>query len=263
METLIPRTENMFTNIKGITFENVREIAYKKGQLYSNLGRYIVETKYEPSLFFDEDTSLETGVYIYQSYDNPNVAYRIYKEFADYGFDGYGDDKLIQELVVRQHNVFLSKFPTGVVTLDGKIIGQEIPYFHSSVVLFECTIDSFKDKNPINVYKKILEILKELFDNGITYLDVHSRNFMLDLSSLDEKIDIIDFDSQYIKFDDNSLYSLEKLFSNYSRMINFLNTKFSIVDIVDSFIEVDNFDDAFVQLEEMNKRLCKKYNSGL
>lgn len=258
MEVKIPRTQNVFTNTKGITFDNVREIAYKKGELVNNLGKFIAETEHEPSLFFGEDISLESGVYIYQTYNNPNVAYRIYKEFADFGFNGYGDDVLIQKLVDRQKNIFLSKFPTGVVTLDGKIIGQEIPYYHSSILLLECTIDNFNNNNPINVYKKVLEILKELSDNGITYLDVHSKNFMLDLSSTNEKIDIIDFDSQYIVFDDNNSRVMKQLFANYRKMINSLNERYGIFDTVNSFLEVSSFDDAFEQLEEMNKKLIRR-----
>ena len=43
---------------------------------------------------------------IYQSKNNPKIAYRIYKEFAEYKFNGYNDDILIENL---QKIIYLMK----------------------------------------------------------------------------------------------------------------------------------------------------------
>jgi len=256
MEIFIPKITTGFTNINGQTFNYVREIAYKKEELYGNLGKFVNETKYEYNCFFIDENNL-SGVYIYQSYHNPNIAYRIYKEFAENNFNGYFDDILIEQLSERQKNVFLSKFPTGVVTLEGRIIGQEIPYFENSITLLEYSKMKNVNLNPINLYIKILDILKELLDNGIVYLDIHPKNFMIDMKSLNKEVKIIDFDSTYVKFEDNKRLIRQQLY-NYRKMIDFLNNRFNIIDEIGYFDEVDNFQDCFEQLDDMSKKLVKK-----
>ena len=53
-----------------------------------------------------------------------------------------------------------------VVTLDGKIIGQEIPYYPNSICLSQINIEKLEDKNPITIYKKILTNLKKKKDGN-------------------------------------------------------------------------------------------------
>ena len=256
MSTLIPRISDGFTNIKGQTFTNVREIAYKKGELFGNLGKFVAETEHERNLFYDED--YDPGVYIYQTYHNPNLAYRIYNEFADYNFNGYDDDILIQSLYDRSKNISLTSFPTGVVTLDGKIIGQEIPYYSNSICLSQINIEKLEDKNPITIYKKILTNLKELSDNGIGYLDIHPKNFMIDLTDSNQKVDIIDFDLNYTKFDLEASERIDDQLYNFRKMVDRLNKKFNILDITGEFSIVNSFQDTFEQLNDFEKKLLKK-----
>lgn len=255
MSNLIPKISDTFTNIKGQTFTNVREIAYKKGELYGNLGKFVAETHYDPSLFFEDD--LEMGVYIYQTYNNPNLAYRIYKTFAEYKFNGYDDDILIQKLIERSGDVSLVNFPTGVVTLDGRIIGQEVPFYPNSTVLSTIDINMLIDNNPVDIYKKILAILKELSDNGIAYLDIHANNFMVNLLSM-QKVDIIDFDLRFFEFDEESKLKIEEQLFNYRKMIDTLNKKFNIIDITGETEPIFTFAEVFELLDDMNKKIYMK-----
>lgn len=255
MSNKIPKISNTFTNIKGEIFTNVREIAYKTGELCGNLGKFITETQYGPSLFFEDD--LEMGVYIYQTYTNPNVAYRIYKTFAEYKFNGYDDDILIQKLIERSKDISLTNFPTGVVTLEGRIIGQEVPFYPNSKVIPAIDINKLTDNNPVIIYKKILNALKELSDNGIAYLDIHDKNFMVDISS-NSKVNIIDFDLNYMKFDEESKLRIQEQLYNYRRMIDALNKRFNIIDITGTTEPIYTFDEAYELLDDMNKKIYMK-----
>ena len=247
-----PQIRNSFTNIKGQTFDSVKELSFKKGELFGNLGRYITESHHEVSDFAYDIYDSHFGVYIYQDYKESNLGYKIYKDFAEYNFNGYGDDKLIQKLQERQKYIYKTEFPTGVVTLDGKIIGQQIPFYPNCVTLLDY-IKTNININPVDIYIKVLQLLQELFLNGIIYLDIHSRNFMIDLSSLDVKL--IDFDSCYIQFDDTNL--LKRQLCNYRKMVIFLNDILNTSSITGVFKEVDNFDSCFEQLNEMSKILKK------
>jgi serine/threonine protein kinase len=250
--THIPIISSTFTNRDGKHFDKVREIAFKKGELMGNLGKFVAETKHERNPFFKCSGNLNNGVYIYQDYNNPLIAYRIYKSFADYRFNGFMDDELIQKLMERKDKITFSKLPTGVVTLDGLIIGQEIPYFPFSVTLHDYFL-KFNNIEILKIYKRVLEQLKELYNNGIIYTDIHPNNFMINLN--DGNIDVIDFDYFLIKIDSASLTDLKKMLLNFNRMINYLNNICGVDLTISQFKLTENFEDTFYELDKMSKRL--------
>lgn len=248
----MPVIQESFIDKNGKLYDNVRDIQYNKENLYGNLGTFVAETKKEDNVWLNNE---EDGVYIYQTYHNPNIAYRIYKRFAEYNFNGEKDEVLINELQKRQNLIKLSKFPTGVVTKDGNIIGQEIPYFQNNINLMEL----FKFHNNydvFNIYLQVLDILKEMYDNGILYFDNHAKNFMIDPNNT-ETVNIIDFEHQYVKFDEWSKYDLNTLFDNYANMINILN-KINELDFkLGKFIKTNNFLDTYEEISDMQKKLVK------
>lgn len=248
-------TDN-FINKENEEFPKVRQVAFQSGNLSNNVGIFITETKYEPTNWFNSSNNLTNGVFIYQSYNNPNVAYRIYKCFADYGFNGYDDDILIQELQKKQELINDTKFPTGVVTLDGNIIGQEIPFFNNNITLLDF-FKKYKNIDIVNEYIKVLNVLKEMYDNGILYVDVHSENFMLDPTLIHSKINTIDFERKFVMVDDWSKSARERLFSCFSNMINQLNNIREVDLKLGRFVLTNNFDDTYEELEEMTKKLVK------
>lgn len=235
--------KNGFTNIYGMKFDNIRDIHFdKKSDLMNNLGTFVAETDNSFS-----DDSANNGVYIYQTYYDKNTALRIYKEFADYGFNGNRDDRLISELQRRQKDIKLTRFPTGVVTVENRIIGQEIPYYQNYITLSH--VNTKIKKEPTYFYLKILEILKEMYDNGIVYSDTHGKNFMVDITNLSVKL--IDFDYTYMAFDSNCKYLYKNMINNLKDMLIKLNKLYEI--------EFSNDFKTTQTLEEINECVKEKH----
>lgn len=244
----IPNIKNEFTNRYGKVFHNINEIAYKKGELYNNLGKLVAETKREQDSFLVPDDFDLRGVYIYQQLDNPDKAYRIYKEFAEYKFNGYNDDKLIENLQQKQTNIKLTEFPSGVVTLDGMIIGQEIPYYDGYKNLYDALTNINDKRTILMIYKKIIKILKELYDNGIIYTDVHAKNFMV---NNDNVVKLIDFEYSQVKFEMNDSFKMQ-LMDNLRNMINILNLHSGIDYVLERIMK---FEDFSTEIDVMKRRL--------
>ena len=239
--------KNRVVNIKGKEY-TIREISIDKKELL-NIGNFFAETKREKSEFFGD----EDGVYIYQSYLKPNIGYRIYKEFADYGFDGYDDDKLIARLSEKQKYIKKSNFPTGILTLNGKIIGQEIKLFLNHQ---DANVYSMENRKiiPTYIYRQILDILKEMYDSNIAYLDGHSKNFVVNRNS--GHVQIIDFEWDKMEFDTITESSNWKIFNNLNSLINSCNENYEINDILD-IAKLNSFDEAYQYLLESEDKLIK------
>lgn len=244
--------ENYINQI-GKKYKGVKELSFTKDNIFGNVGRFISETEYERSDFFGSDE--ESGVYIYQDFNDPNIAYRIYKEFANCNFNGYRDDILISNLQKRQANIHLTKVPLGVVTLDGKIIGQIIYFFQNYITLYQFSMEKSREINYIKLYIRILTILKELYDNGILYLDIHAKNFMINSHN---KINLIDFEHGNIIFDDFNKSHIERFFTSFNNMLHVLNKNLGLEEVFENYIRTNNFDDTFYQLDTLSKKLVNK-----
>ena len=245
----VPKRYNNFTNRNGITFDKVNELSFKKEQLM-NIGNLVHETNREMHMFSDEDTQINEGVIIYQDYNNPYIAYRIYKEFADYGFNGNKDDYLIQELQSRKDGIKLTDLPFGVVTLEGRIIGQQIPYYPNHLSLYEY----FKNNqinDPYEIYLSMLDILKELFDNNIIYFDNHAKNFLIN----DNQLKLIDFDYDYILFNNINMRCLKTMLDNYIYTINLLNRIYTNTDNT-MFEQTNTFSEAYDQVKSLQRKIA-------
>ena len=256
---MIPRTKQGFINQSGQYFDKVMEIAYQKGELFDHLGTLVAQTSNKKDSF-SESFSFDTeGVLIYQSKQDPFTAHRIYQAYAEPGFDGNGDDKLIQKLMERQSSIFLTSFPWGVVTSDGNIIGQEIPFYPNDITLSQF-LKRYPNVNPIKIYRAVLEVLKEMYDCEILYLDIHPGNFMIDPSLSNIKIHTIDFDNTYVKIADFTKYNKEMFFDNYKQLLIKSNKILGIYDNLEelSSIKVDNFHDTTCLLDDIEKQYLKR-----
>lgn len=239
-----------FTNINGIYYPEVRKIAYSKEDLYGNLGILVNQSSKEANDFYDpNDIDRLDGVYIYQTYHNPNVAYRIYREFADYKFNGYQDDRLINALQEKQDKIKLTEFPSGVVTVNGYIIGQEIPYYPNYQTLLEFIKNNPNKEKLLKIYKRIIMIQKELYDNGIIYTDVYGKNYMV---NKDLDIKLIDFEANRTIINDMNKYYINASFNSLKNMINTLN---ELMKIDYYFKETLDYDNALEQIDIMKKVL--------
>lgn len=201
-----------FTNIEGKHYPNIREVIVsknKKGML--EVGEFIEETGE-----FNISNYSEDGIHIFRSREDKNIGYRIYREFALPSFNGNGDDILISKLQERQKDITKTKFPTGVVTFEGRILGQEIPFYGDSVTISKHVCKT-KKQIEFETYHELIDILKELRENDIYYCDVHGGNFMI--NNITNKIDIIDFVDHKIIIGSNSRYAEKVILNNLKSMV--------------------------------------------
>ena len=229
-------------------YPNVREIAFTRSNIFGNLGTLMNETDREVKDYFAPSRMQinDEGVYIYKSIYDGSKALRIYKCFNDPNFNGFRDEKLISKLQYFQPAVDMTTFPTGVVTLDGKIIGQEIDYFDDYKQLYEIK-DEISLKELLVLYRKCLEIISELHNKGIGYLDIHGRNFLVN-DKLDVKL--IDFEPDLVKFEDS--HALKVSLNNFYRMINLINER---INLNASYIKPASIEEAKKNLEKLEKKV--------
>lgn len=239
-----------YVDNKGKIYDNVREIVFDKKEMVYKLGEFITQTDREVNAFFKNDSmEFDTdGFYIYKSlYDNKK-ALRVYKRFAEYKFNGEKDEILISKLQEKQNNIKLTEFPTGVLTRENYIFGQEIPFYEDYETLYNFRDNIESVTQLIEIYKKCLNILEELYKNDIYYTDVHSKNFMVN----NEDIKLIDFEFSQVKFNDPSY--LDLILNRVAHMFNLINS------LLGSDIKYDvpsNFTQAYENLDVMKKRLIK------
>lgn len=236
-----------FISRKGTVYPKVREIAYNSQNLFGNLGTLVNETNREVKDYF-RVSSLnydDNGVFIYKSNYSDNKALRIYKCFMDYKFNGNHDDELVYKLQTLQSQIKYTEFPTGVVSKNGFIIGQEVPFYPEYATLYEVKDDlSFKEL--IDVYKKCLIILSELKNVGINYIDVHARNFLIN-KNLDVKL--VDFEYDLIKYNDDNAYQKTLLY--FYNMVNLINKR---IGLSLEYEMPSSLSNAFKKLELMSKK---------
>ena len=154
---------------------------------------------------------------------------------------------------IKQPLIKKSTFPTGIITLNDKIIGQEILLYlnHSEVHKY---VQDNLDKLPTDCYKQILDILKEMYDNDIAYLDGHSKNFVVDRNS--GHVEIIDFEWRRMAFDSIIKSSNWTIFNHLNSLINRCNENSKVNDIL-SKSNVQTFSEAYEYVEEAEHKLIK------
>lgn len=250
----LPDIKTTFVDTFGVKYINLKEVAFDKNTI-CNIGNFICETIRENNIFMGDPESImvlpDDGVYIYQSRVNPDICYRVYKCMMDYNFNSISDAKLLYALQLRQDKVKNTNFPTGVVTLDNKVIGQEMKFYRDSITVYEyIKKNSFNRKEIIDIYIKILTNIKELLDNGIYYIDIHPKNFMYNPNL--KKIDIIDFEDQKVKFDDE--YYKKHVLKQYISMLEILESYVFKNELnIDNRIE--NVSDIFETLTTFKQKL--------
>lgn len=224
--------------VRNINFESLSD-------LRNNIGKFVAESKPEDSSNFEIN---EDGVFLFRSLYDKKKGLRIYKDYNLYKYVHHDDYTIVSKLQEKQKNIKLSEFPTGILTIENKIIGQEIPLYDNSKTIFDYFKEGNMKKRPTQFYLEILKILKELFDNGIMYRDVHARNFLVE--NITEIINIIDFESIFVSFD--------KLPYTYSALIN--NYKVGLINILNSICGIE-FSEDFKKantLEEVEEVILKE-----
>jgi serine/threonine protein kinase len=207
--------KNNYVDKKGRTYD-IRNICFDDNNLI--FGEYITESKNE-----NDSYGYDTGVYIFKPANNKGKAFRIYKDFKTSLAGAYNDAELIVNLQKKQKNISLTEFPTGIITLNSLIIGQEIPLYEEYITLRTY----IKGNQPIGneIIIRILKIFRELIDNGIIYSDIHAENLLI--HPLYGDIKLIDFDDATVKFE-FFVSKYEDMMRNLLKLLFELNTKYQL-----------------------------------
>lgn len=114
-------------------------------------------------------------------------------------------------------------------------------------------IDRNKNINIFKIYRKIIEILKELLNNDITYVDVHSKNFLIDR---DCKINLIDFEDIFLDFS-NISSKYESMVRNLVYMISKCNVLIYGDTNIDNYSQLRDLKDVEDKVIQLEKKLIK------
>lgn len=249
-----------FNEYSGHTFK-VKNIIYPNNADCYNFGEFIQSSHNDTSKSWSSD---EDGVNIYRDRQNPKIGYRIYKglmlfleDFQFFG--GLGDPRMIEELSVRQPNIKLTEFPTGIVSINQYPIGQEIPFYSDYQTLkeFSQSIANVGGKEVIlaQAYMKLLLALKELMENEIYYSDIHSGNFLVSFKGSNVDVKIIDFDSALVSFGKFTDYQKWHYQFYLKYMLN-QNNKYANIDYQIGSLSDDNpIDDAMEKVVKMEQKI--------
>lgn len=247
------KIKEIYIDNNGKEYNHIREINFPTKEIMrENMGKYICETEREKGLFFSTSAALTEGVYIYQTNYDRTRALRIFKDWAVYypkiarRHVYRKDPELIEEIKVREKYIKLTEFPTGIVTLEDYIIGQEIPFYEQTKTLFE--ISKEKNINEIlQYYIDMIRILNELAQNNIIYTDCHTKNFVVNY--INNIVRLIDFEPHQVFIDENKNKYKDMMFK-IKQTINIINNMKNIP------FEV-NGEDTLEELEE--SILSQKY----
>jgi len=144
-----------------------------------------------------------TTSYIMQYKD---LTYKIYKSaFAyviqneEYKLEEKETLNRLNYVISKRKDVTLTDLPSDLLTHNGKPVGVTITYYEKGITLKDYLIENYSDENIRLIKKRILNIIKELIENGIIPTDPHLENFLIyhnDKGSYEIKM--IDTDDQYI-----------------------------------------------------------------
>lgn len=152
-----------------------------------DIKNYIIDKDF----IFDKDKILyEDDNTIIYNLDN-EIGFKIEKSLLNKTRESYNIEKMVSSLVLKQKNIKLTSFPIGIVSLNKRCIGQMIMLFKD----YKPLNDIINNDNKDILYNKVLNIINELLDNDIVYLDIHKNNFLV---NEDLDVELIDFESSCV-----------------------------------------------------------------
>ena len=193
-------------------------------------------------LYLDEEYIFRESLHYYDTFDK--IKARFYKiDSTNEYVIKYHLSKLNRREIYRMLLNFYSikgnkliniDFPIGYYKERSKIKGLIIPNYPNSISLRHALINENledfynhsvnKKDNIVLLLQDIFKILEDLYNNGIIYTDVNPGNFVL----YQNEIKIIDFDPDYLFYDDNDNYYLKKMLVNYQTLVNYVCRKYEM-----------------------------------
>lgn len=237
--------------IRNLNFANLSEL--------SDCGwKFVTESHNGDGFEFISKYDDKIGTLVYHDQNNPNVGYRIYSDYADYLYTYYDDYMVVSKLQEKQKDIKLLEFPTGIITVGDKVIGQEMPFYEGYKELGYALYHNQTKEVITFYYLKVIEILKELLQNGIYYLDVHSGNFLI--NTINDDIKVIDFERQCLEIEPNNRLkevAYDRMINNLKIMINKLN-KLRNVFLSGDFVNAKTLEDIEKCVLESHQVLIKR-----
>lgn len=202
--------------------------------------------------------SLDTGsgfsIYV-SSYDDSKIV-RLYNDCdpINYKYSDHTDDaKLFAELAAKQKVIKLTEFPSAIITYNDKVVGHEAPYYKNQKTFMQAAQSGLELGKMIHHLRYGLRAIKEMYDNGIAYLDIHGGNFMVDEEN--NQTHVIDFDSKYmrVKKEDEKYFGIyySDLVERYVRMVQ--NKILPLYGIEIDLAFAQNFETLDLALANINK----------
>ncbi len=163
---------------------------------------------------------------------------------------------MLYNLVNKQSSCPDVEFPIGYYMKDRKLAGLIVKYYKnaiSSEQVFDMhdifaiskyyAYDDGAVRNLFHWFYDVLELSNKLFDEGIYYIDLNPGNLLL----VDNQIKLIDFDHNYIKFD-NKDKCLQSIMGIYEMLLK---------EVLQSYRLPYNNNEEFVNYDQA-KTLTKK-----
>ena len=184
-----------------------------------------------------------SGITIYQDLVDNRIGYRLSNILINSPERNLEELVFLRKLLTCGKKITNIDLPSGVVYYNDKIIGQIIAFYEKNKSLIEMVRE--KHLNPFTTCLDAYTLIKELFDNGIIYIDIHGGNFLY----TPEGIKIIDFEKDAIAFrgEEMSMVAEGTMLECFTNMINRLTYQ-KARSIIPNLMKIQNLDDLYCEL---------------
>ena len=171
--------------------------------------------------------------------------------------------QMLINLITRQKNIPDVDFPIGYFKEKYYLAGLIIKYYKTGISLDNICKDKslsllskyyYHDEDDIHnvflLFYELLDIIYEMFENGVYYNDIHPGNIVI----FDNKIKIIDFDPYRVRFD-NKDERLSNIMNNYCLFMKIVLKEFNLVDKFGDMY--NNFQEAKVFTKKLENSIRK------
>ena len=176
---------------------------------------------------------------------------------------------MLKNMDYMKDNIKKVDFPIGYFIENNRFTGTIIPYYDEGISIRnflrkKCFEDLsyiyFHDvdeiNNLMNLYIDMLDVIEELYNNDIVYLDiVHGGNFII----WNNEIKLIDFEPGLVKFTRNKEMYYKRMIESLCYLINCMNHRFKINDCI--LDPGENFEETKDNVKKMEKYLRR--NNGI
>lgn len=171
--------------------------------------------------------------------------------------------ELTVQLINKQCEIKNVDLPIGIVLNNQDVIGQIIRYYNNSKSLKSICLNEdleslqkyiYRDDDSLHnlflVYLEVLNILEELFENNISYLDVNGGNFVI----YNNQVKIIDFEPEYISLK-KMRYNEHIILNNYLETLGHLIKALGINEYYDCVMSDKEFSKIRTKVIDFENRI--------